>query len=306
MITLCTEGRKPLLGTLEGSSPESAFIHPTPLGEKVLQCWNDIPILQRQFAAKKSERDGKTYRRDISLIGCQLMPDHFHGIIFVKEEMDISVGDVVRGFMVGCTKAYNSLFKTPNDCKPMKPLWEKGYHDRILRHAGQLQNMINYVKDNPRRLMVKRRRSGCFAVMRNVKYGGRTFSAVGNLHFLDDALTPVHIRKAWSEEEKRNYMNRCIWAARQGTALIGPFISPWEKMVLEVALREGLSVILLVPHAFSNYYKPPGTLFDACSHGNMLIMTDALEEMPSSRRITRAECVRLNFMASELAEKSSI
>ena len=68
--------------------------------------------------------------------------------------MDISVGDVVRGFMVGCTKAYNTLLQKPVNGKPLKPLWGKGYHDRILWHAGQLQNMINYVKDNPRRLMV--------------------------------------------------------------------------------------------------------------------------------------------------------
>ena len=301
MVTLCTEGRKPILGTLEGDSPESAFIRPTLLGEKVLQCWKDIPALQRQFAAKKSERIGKTCRRNISLIGHQLMPDHFHGIIFVREEMDISVGDVVRGFMVGCTKAYNTLLQKPNDGKPLKPLWEKGYHDRILWHAGQLQNMINYVKDNPRRLMVKRMYSDCFAVMHNVKYGERMFSTVGNLHLLDDNLTAVHVRSTWSEEEKRNYMNRCIMAARQGAALIGPFISPWEKMVLEVALKEGLPVILLVPHAFTNYYKPPGTLFDACSRGNLLLLSAVAPEAPPSRKISREECVRLNTLAGELA-----
>ena len=301
MLTLCTEGRKPILGTLEGDSPESAFIHPTLLGEKVLQCWKDIPALQRQFAAKKSERIGKTCRRNISLIGHQLMPDHFHGIIFVREEMDISVGDVIRGFMVGCTKAYNTLLQKPDDGKPLKPLWEKGYHDRILWHAGQLQNMINYVKDNPRRLMVKRLHSDCFAVMRNVKYGERTFSSVGNLHLLDDNLTAVHVRSAWPEEEKRSYMNRCIVAARQGIALISPFISPWEKMVLEVALKEGLPVILLMPHAFSHYYKPPGALFDACSHGNLLLLSAVVPEIPSSRKISREECVRLNALANEMA-----
>ena len=304
MVTLCTEGRKPILGTLEGDSPESAFIRPTLLGERVLQCWNDIPALQKQFAAKKSERTGKTCRRNISLIGYQLMPDHFHGIIFVREEMDVSVGDVIRGFMVGCTKAYNTLLQTPDDSKPLKPLWEKGYHDRILWHAGQLQNMVNYVKDNPRRLMVKRMHPDYFAVMRNVQYGERTFSTVGNLHLLDNPLTAVHVRNAWPEEEKRSYMNRCIMAARQESALIGPFISPWEKMVLEVALKEGIPVIQLVPHAFTNYYKPLGTLFDACSHGNLLLMSAVSSEVPSSHRISREECVALNALARELAGKS--
>ena len=305
MITLCTEGRVPLLGTLEGDNSESAYIRPTPIGEKVLQCWKDIPTLQRQFAAKKSERTGKVCQRNISLIASQLMPDHFHGVIFVREEMDISVGDVVRGFMVGCTKAYNDLLPVFSDAQPLKPLWEKGYHDRILRHAGQLQNMINYVRDNPRRLMIKRRHSDCFAVLRNVKFGGHKFSTVGNLHLLDSPLGAVHVRSSWTETERRNYMNSCIVSARQGVVLISPFISPWEKMVLEAALREDLPVIQIVPDSFSNYYKPPGGLFDACSQGKMLFMTEASLEMPSSKRITRKECVALNDLANELASQQA-
>ncbi|MBR4645787.1 MAG: transposase [Bacteroidales bacterium] len=305
MITLCTEGHLPILGTLEGDYPEAAFIRPTLLGEKVLQCWKDIPTLQKQFAAKKSERTGEKCQRNISLIAAQLMPDHFHGIIFVREEMDISVGDVVRGFMVGCTKAYNALLPTPPDEKPLKPLWEKGYHDRILRHAGQLQNMINYVWDNPRRLMMKRQHSDCFAVLRNVRFGGHTFSTVGNLHLLDYPLRAVHVRSKWSDSERRNYMNRCIVKARQGAALIGPFISPWEKLVLEAALREGLPVIQLVPNGFSNYYKPSGGFLNACSRGKMLFMTEATSEDPFSKRITREECVSLNALAGELASQQS-
>lgn len=185
MVTLCTEGRLPILGSLVGDQPETAHVRPTALGEQVLRCWNNIPSLQRKFALEKTERTGERCQRNISLIACQLMPDHFHGIIFVREEMDISVGDVVRGFMVGCTKAYNATLSPSHEGQPLKPLWEKGYHDRILRHAGQLQNMIDYVKDNPRRKMTKMLHPDRLAVQRDVDYGGRKFSTVGNLRFLD-------------------------------------------------------------------------------------------------------------------------
>ncbi len=44
------------------------------------------------------------------------------------------------------------------------PLWEKSYYDRILRGRGQLQHMINYVHDNPRRLWIKHRLRNLFCI----------------------------------------------------------------------------------------------------------------------------------------------
>lgn len=303
MLTLCTEGRIPLLGTLTGNAPENATIVPTPLGEVVLCCWESIPSLQKQFAQKKKERTGQHCHRDISLVACQLMPDHFHGILFVRSEMDISLGDVVRGFMVGCTKAYNSSMLSPaQEGVPLKPLWEKGYHDRILLHANQLQNMIAYVKDNPRRLMMKKMYPGSFAVQRNVEWNCHCFSTVGNLCLMDFPLCAVHVRSCFSDEEARGYMNGCILAARKGAALIGAFISPKEKLVLEVALKEGLPVIYLVPHGFSDYYKPTGNHMEACAQGRMLFLTEASADTNPRKGITREECKVLNALAEEMAK----
>jgi REP element-mobilizing transposase RayT len=109
LITLCTEGRRPLLGELCGDSPERAYVRPSALGQAVLRCWQDIPAVQRGIAAQRSLRLGTTCTRDIQLLSCQLMPDHFHGIIFIRQDMDIALGQVVYGFMVGCTRAYNAL-----------------------------------------------------------------------------------------------------------------------------------------------------------------------------------------------------
>ena len=305
MLTLCTEDRQPLLGHLIGESPETASVVPTPLGEAVLKCWDNIPTLQKDFAQKKSERTGQRCKRDLSLIACQLMPDHFHGILFVRSEMDIAVGDVVRGFMVGCTKAYNESLSTPvSEGHTLKPLWEKGYHDRLLLHAGQLQNMIAYVKDNPRRLMLKKMHPGCFAVQRNVQWERHCFSAVGNLSLLDHPLYAVHVRSHYSDDEARDYMNACILAARNGAALIGAFISPKEKQVQEAAIKERLPVICLVVHGFSEYYKPVGSFMEACSRGLMLFLTEASDETRSRKGITRKECEALNALAEEMAISS--
>ena len=386
LITLCTEGRKPLLGTLVGSSLDEAAIAPTALGHEVLRCWEQIPEVQRQLAAEKAAKTGLPCERDISLLEYQLMPDHFHGIIFVRKDMDIALGDIIRGFMVGCTKAFNgrdpreyalhpttassqpssspssqpaslqpssspssqpvssqpaslqpasshpvslqpasshpaslhpaslqpaSSHPSPVGCRaysrgtsPLRPLWEKGYHDRLLLHEGQLQNMIDYVRDNPRRLMLRRQHRELFIVQRHVRYARWSFSAIGQVQLLDAPLVAVHVRRHFTDEQRRNYMNSCILAARRGAVLISPFISEHEKRVRDEAFREGLFCIQLCAEPFSDYHKPAGELIEHCSSGHLLLLT-LVSGNAQERRITRDECTSLNAVAESMARQSN-
>ncbi len=380
LITLCTEGRQPLLGKLTGSSLEEAAIEPTALGREVLRCWDQIPAIQRQLAEKKIAKTGKPCVRDILLLDRRLMPDHFHGILYVRQEMDIALGDVIRGFMIGCTKAFNGASSpagpqaSPQICgapnrqalpaipaqrgeggrlqgesgaqqgegermqgeggglqgeggaqraaggaqqvgcsaysrgekerAPLRPLWEKGYHDRLLMHEGQLQNMIDYVRDNPRRLMLRRQHRDLFIVQRNVVFGQWSFSAIGQVRLLDAPLVAVHVRHYFTDVQRRNYMNGCILAARQGAVLISPFISEHEKLVREEAFREGLFCIQLCVEPFSDYHKPPGELIEHCSDGHLLLLTLATG-VAQERRITRDECSSLNALAESMARQST-
>ena len=336
LITLCTEGRRPLLGELCGDSPERAYVRPSALGHAVLRCWQDIPAVQRGIAAQRSLRLGTTCTRDIQLLSCQLMPDHFHGIIFIRQDMDIALGQVVYGFMVGCTRAYHALLSstissmvqpgivqqpanlpastptaqrsgstvgihTDQLSSPLRPLWEKGFHDRPLKRRGQLENMLRYVADNPRRLYIRRHHARNFHVQQAVRVGECCFSAVGNLLLLDNALHVVHVRRRFSPEERRRYMNNCVLAARQGRVLISPFISEYEKQVRDVVLQEGYPVIQLTNEALSHYYKPSGDLFHACANGQLLLLSTNNTSAPFGKRITREECNTLNALAEALA-----
>ena len=323
LITLCTEHRRPILGELCGENAAQAHIHPSDLGMAVLRCWFDIPAFHKERAAQKSLRIGRECRREIQLITCQLMPDHFHGIIFIKEEMDISLGQVICGFMIGCTKAYHRVIEAaytlptklevgnvrmsaymptmPSFRPTLSPLWEKGYHDRPLRGNGQLQHMIDYVKNNPRRLWVRRHSAHFFRLHQDVRIGAHVFTAKGEMALLQRPMHAVHVRRRFSEEERRAYMNRCIIAARQGKVLIGAFISEYEQQVRTVALAEGLTVIQLTTDVLTKYYKPYGSLFDACSNGQLLLLSQREGECGYSRRITREECNTLNTLAEEIA-----
>lgn len=318
LITLCTDGRRPLLGELCGDSPEGAYVRPSALGQAVLRCWHDIPAIQRGIAAQRSLRLGTTCTRDIQLLSCQLMPDHFHGIIFIRQDMDIALGQVLRGFMMGCSQAYHELIKsvciptaqrpsptvgihTDQLSSPLRPLWEKGFHDRPLRRRGQLENMLRYVADNPRRLYIRRHHARNFHVQQAVRVGEYCFSAVGNLLLLDSALHVVHVRRRFSPEERRRYMNDCVLAARQGRVLISPFISEYEQQVRHVVLQEGYPVIQLTNEALSHYYKPSGDLFHACASGQLLLLSPNHTSAPFGKRITREECNTLNALAEALA-----
>ena len=345
LITLCTEHRRPLLGELCGDTAAQAHIRPTDLGRAVLRCWYDIPAFHKERAVQKSLRTGRECRREIQIITSQLMPDHFHGIIFIKEDIDISLGQVLCGFMTGCTQAYHrmieaaytlptshapggvkasaymptnplpsttsqalrgvkaSAYMPTNPLPTPSPLWEKGYHDRPLRGPGQLQRMIDYVQDNPRRLWMRRHSGQFFRLHRGVRVGAQIFDAKGELGLLQRPMHAVHVRRHFSEAERRAYMNGCIIAARQGKALIGAFISGYEQQVRAVALAEGHPIIQLTTDVLTECYKPSGVLFDACSSGRLLLLSQQEGECGFSRRITRAECNALNTLAEEMARK---
>ena len=94
MITMATEGRKPLFGKLVGKaeakeSPDSPHIELSPLGKRVVECWYAI----------------HHFHPEIEVIKLCVMPDHIHGILFVKEKIEKHLGHVIWGFKFGTTKA---------------------------------------------------------------------------------------------------------------------------------------------------------------------------------------------------------
>ena len=96
MITMVTEDRRPLLGQVVGrsdgqlDSPDEPRTKPTELGRCVEQCWHEIALRYPQ----------------IEVLAFQLMPDHFHGILFVKERIDKPLGKVLLGFKQGFPLIY--------------------------------------------------------------------------------------------------------------------------------------------------------------------------------------------------------
>lgn len=284
MITLVVKERRPLLGSLTGNGETTpAIVEPSPLGQAVIQSLINLPKFYPQIA----------------IWTFQLMPDHLHFIVFVKERIPVHFGKVINGFKVGCNRAYKELVKgdTPG-------LWEDGYNDLILDRDGQLQRMKAYIHDNPRRLAIKRNHADLFQVQRNIKVGKYTFAALGNVFLLDaPCLLQVQCSRKLTPLQINATVQRFLSLAQNGAVLISPSISPGEKAVMKAAFEHGFPVVVLQENGFAPLAKPGGRRFDACAQGRLLMLAP-WEHHNDRRVIKRNQCLDLNEMARVICLKS--
>ncbi len=194
----------------------------------------------------------------------------------------------------------------------LEPVFTEIPFIRSMGHNTQLPNTIRYIDMNPQRLATKRLMPGFFRVQKDITIGKRNYDGVGNTTLLmAEHFETVHVRRVLVEEANhghdeplRNYMNSCILMARKGVIMVSPFISPYEKQVMQVMLREQLPFIYLLDNGFRDYYKPTDALFDACASGRILILSPWTYDA-SKRHISRVDCVALNAMAEEICHKDS-
>ena len=66
-----------------------------------------------------------------------------------------------------------------------RSLFTPGYHDRILTHKGQLEILFRYIRDNPRRLAVRRAHPDYFTRINALPLAGATYAAYGNPFLLN-------------------------------------------------------------------------------------------------------------------------
>ena len=311
-VTLTVPSREPLLGRLvipEGD-PSKARIERTALGNAVI---DELYVMGRHYPA-------------IRILQFCLMPDHLHAVIHVTQTMETSIRAVVRGFWQGVKKlgrAYTlsvaaelnsqtineveqSVGATNEGGYPFPVFTERPFI-RPMSRRGQLHAMIHYVQMNPQRLATKRLKPGYFRVQKDIVIGGRSYDSVGNVALLmEDNYATVHVRSTMvkaaehgDDKQLRDYMNGCVLAARKGTVMVSPFISPQEKQVMQVLLQDQHPFVLLADNGFRDYYKPSDALFDACAAGRVLILSPWPYDA-TKRHISRADCVALNTMAEEI------
>ncbi|MBO7480926.1 MAG: hypothetical protein J6T63_02330 [Bacteroidales bacterium] len=197
--------------------------------------------------------------------------------------------------------SFSSPEKQPQENKPLyTPLFSKGFNDSILTGKHQLRHMLAYVKDNPRRLLIKRQCRELFAIRRGILVAELKFDAVGNIALLQKPLMAVHCRRKWTEAEQKAYAEQCISAAEKGVVLVGAFISKEEKNIEQVVLEQRMPIIRLVENGFDELFKPVGQDFESCAEGQLLLLAPWPYHSRNSK-ITREQCQLLNEMAETVA-----
>ena len=301
MITMVTEGRKPLFGQVVGRSEavepssEAPHIELSPLGKAIGQIWQTIG----------------SYHPEVKVVALQMMPDHLHAILFVKERMEKPLGKVLLGVKQACNQAFRKVMPVEfvavaqqhaQQSRENGLLFAKGFNDQILLKEGQLERWLNYLKDNPRRLLMKRENPDLFRVQRGLIVAGFNFSAIGNRFLLERPLKiQVQCSRSISDSDLQAKMNECLRAARQGAVLVSPAISKGEKAIMRAAFDEGLPLVYLQENGFTDLAKPGGMRMDACARGQLLILAP-WEHHNEKTIIKRGQCLELNEMARAICE----
>ena len=168
------------------------------------------------------------------------------------------------------------------------PLFEPNYNDHILMRDGQLENWKRYLRDNPRRLMMRREFPNLFQRALCITIGGVRYSAFGNLLLLRQPEKhqvffhrktngiPTESTPFWEAERQR-----LISAAMSGDVLVTPGISECEKQIKNIALEQRLRLIHVQGDPIGQYWKPERSRFEACAAGTLLILAPWLEDMPT-------------------------
>ena len=252
------------------------------------------------------------------------MPDHLHGILFVREKMEKPLGMALRGFKQSCNKHYRELVlglppipsvalaTQQTQPAPRKDrrgenrthgmLFARGYNDKLLLRAGQLETWLRYLSDNPRRLLMKREHPDLFRVQQNLTIAGVSFSAIGNCFLLNRPVRLfVQCSRRLTEAEIQAKVKEYLTAARQGAVLVSPAISPGEKSVMRAAFNEGFPLIYLQENGLTDLVKPSGARMEACARGQLLILSP-WEHHNEQITISRNQCLMLNDLARRICE----
>lgn len=126
-VTICLQNRLCLFGDVT----DDVMVR-NPAGEMVAELWlraND------KFP-------------DIELDHFVVMPNHFHAIVLLHAD-NVSLLDVVQWFKTMTTNAYIRGVKS-HDWLPFEgKLWQRSFHDHIIRDEAGLNTIRSYILTNP-------------------------------------------------------------------------------------------------------------------------------------------------------------
>ncbi|MDE6217561.1 MAG: hypothetical protein K2F64_01015 [Muribaculaceae bacterium] len=165
----------------------------------------------------------------------------------------------------------------------LQGVFSPDFHDRYLRPSHRLSTIIDYIQQNPYRLLARRLNPDFFRRINNMEIQGSLWQAYGNVQLLDNPFkAPVIIHRSDSETLIANKQRRWKHLAENGGVLVSPFISPQEKAIRRQCEESDGKVILISNTPFEERAKPSAHDFNLCLKGRLLILAP-MKPLPSGR-----------------------
>lgn len=238
----------------------------------------------------------------LALKKIMVMPDHIHFIVKAMEYLPEHLGAFIGRLKALCTR-----YAAAGAAKAAA-VFEEDYHDRIIRNEGMYETERLYLEDNPRRYLFRRMHPEFFSNLVRIKIDGECYRAFGNIFLLKRLLRePVRVSRKYATLEMLDASDdmrrlKQLWTegAREGMAVVSPFISRGEKAVREMILQEGGSIVEIKDNGLADKYKPWGRNFELCCQGRLLQI--APEEYKTGKvMMSRNHALAMNELARKLA-----
>jgi len=136
-VTIVVQNRECRFGEIENRE-----INLNEAGKMIVEQWNALP---ERFP-------------NIELDVCQVMPNHFHGIVVITAPVVVTLvtphtkapklGDVIGAFKSITTHEYILGVDNKNWPRFYKRLWQRNYYEHIIRNEADLKRIRNYIMSN--------------------------------------------------------------------------------------------------------------------------------------------------------------
>lgn len=158
---------------------------------------------------------------------------------------------------------------------PPAPIFEREWHDWIVKKDGQLAAFTRYIRENGMRAWRRQRNRRFFTTVRDIDFAGRTWHAYGNAELLDlPVLEPFRCSRSWAEGGPE--WSEAIGRAERtgpGGAGVGTFMSACEKACGNAIFKAGGSLVVLTPEGFPPRWHPTRNKEALCAEGRMLFLS---------------------------------
>ena len=148
-VTFCCKDRQKLLGeVVNGDGVPIKDLPPTEWGSM-----GDCSVLLSAEGKECREvlEASSDLRAGGRVVAYVIMPNHVHLIAAMRrgQSSSSSLGDFIRYIKSSVTKAVRQR-------KPGMEIWQRGFHDHIIRDDDDLERILEYIATNPAKWAVDR------------------------------------------------------------------------------------------------------------------------------------------------------